>query len=143
MKPKQKGNLTELQCIAAFYWNGCHCSIPYGEDCRYDFIADVDNHLIRVQVKTASLNDNNSISFSCRSSRSNSSGCVNRRYTSDEIDYFCTFWDDNCYLIKVTECSATKTLHLGKKDPCLSKTINWAEDYELSSILRKIKSTDK
>lgn len=42
LNPKQKGNLTELKCISAFYELGYQCSIPYGENSRYDFIADID-----------------------------------------------------------------------------------------------------
>lgn len=41
LTPKQKGNLTELKCISAFYELGYQCSIPYGENSRYDFIADI------------------------------------------------------------------------------------------------------
>ena len=40
MTTKQKGNLTELQCISAFISEGYNVSIPFGEDTRYDFIAD-------------------------------------------------------------------------------------------------------
>ena len=54
---KQKGNLTELQCITAFYENGYAVSIPYGENSRYDFIADIYGKLIRIQVKTSSIKD--------------------------------------------------------------------------------------
>lgn len=45
---KQKGNLTELQCIAAFYELGYSVSIPYGENSRYDLIADINGRLIKV-----------------------------------------------------------------------------------------------
>ena len=54
---KQKGNLTELQCITYLYQLGYKCSIPYGENSRYDFIVDIDGILIRVQVKTSSKKD--------------------------------------------------------------------------------------
>ena len=73
VEKKQKGNLTELQCITAFYEIGYSVSIPYGENSRYDFIADVNGHLIRIQVKTSSTKDDGkTYTFSCRSSRTNS-----------------------------------------------------------------------
>ena len=92
VEKKQKGNLTELQCITAFYEIGYSVSIPYGENSRYDFIADVNGHLIRIQVKTSSTKDDGkTYTFSCRSSRTNSKRTINKKYTKSEIDYFATF----------------------------------------------------
>ncbi len=71
LNPKQKGNLTELQCLIAFYELGYQCSIPYGENSRYDFIADIDGKLIKVQCKTSRKVNDGVIEFHCCSSRSN------------------------------------------------------------------------
>ena len=138
---KQKGNLTELQWLTAFYEQGCHVSLPYGENSRYDMIVDVDGQLLRVQVKTSSLKDEegNSIIFSCRSSRINTKGAINTRYTSDEIDYFATFWNNCCYLIPVNECSVNKTLRFTSPKNGQHKNISYASDYELEKQLNKIK----
>ena len=54
MDKKQIGNLTELQCLTSFVSLGYNVSIPYGDNAKYDFIADIQGKLIRVQVKTAS-----------------------------------------------------------------------------------------
>ena len=91
LNPKQKGNLTELKCLSAFYELGYQCSIPYGENSRYDFIADIDGKLIRVQCKTSREVDVGVIEFPCRSSRSNTHSNLQRRYTANEIDYFCSY----------------------------------------------------
>ena len=48
---KKKGNLTEMQCMSAFMAQGCGVSIPFGDNSKYDFIADVDGHLLKIQVK--------------------------------------------------------------------------------------------
>ena len=68
LENKQKGIITELECITAFNKLGYKVSIPYGEDSRYDFIADINGKLIRVQVKTSKYKDEtkNAIIFSCR-----------------------------------------------------------------------------
>lgn len=138
---KQKGNLTELQCLTAFYEQGCHVSLPYGENSRYDMIVDVRGRLIRVQVKTASIKPNttDAIMFSCRSSHVNSKGVKNVTYTSEEIDYFATFWDNKCYLVPVQECSVSKTLRFSLPANGQIKDISFAKDYELSTQLQKIK----
>ena len=138
---KQKGNLTELQCLTAFYEQGCHVSIPFGENSRYDMIADVNGKLIKVQVKTSSVknNDFNAIEFSCRSSYTNSTGVKNVRYNADEIDYFATYWEGKCYLIPISECSVTKTLRFAPTKSRQRAGISFAEDYELSKQLEIIR----
>lgn len=138
---KQKGNLTELQCLTAFYEQGCHVSIPFGENSRYDMIADVNGKLIKVQVKTSSVknNDFNAIEFSCRSSYTNSTGVKNVRYNADEIDYFATYWEGKCYLIPISECSVTKTLRFAPTKSGQRVGISFAEDYELSKQLEIIR----
>lgn len=139
LNPKQKGNLTELKCLSAFYELGYQCNIPYGENSRYDFIADIDGKLIRVQCKTSREVDVGVIEFPCRSSRSNTHSNLQRRYTANEIDYFCTFWDGKCYLIPVTECSITKILRFVPPKNGQKVGITYAKDYELQGQLEKLK----
>lgn len=138
---KQKGNLTELQVITYLYSLGYQCSLPYGENSRYDLIADIEGKLIKIQVKTSSLKAGTSeaIEFSCRSSRVNSTGVVNTRYTKEEIDYFATFWNNQCYLIPIEECSVTKTLRFCYPSTGQKKGITLAEDYTAEKQLQKIK----
>ena len=139
LESKQRGNLTELQCITAFYELGYKVSLPYGEDSRYDFIADINGKLIRVQVKTCKPSiDQDIISFSCRSTRINSNGYYERQYTSQEIDYFCTYYQNKCYLIPISECSKGKVLRFLKTKNNQAKGVSYAEDYELYPQICKI-----
>lgn len=141
LQTKQKGNLTELQCITSFYELGYQVSIPYGENSRYDFIADINGKLIRVQCKTSHIVDNNgSIEFATRSSRTNATRNIQRTYTADEIDYFCTYWQGKCYLIPVNEtASSSKKLRFNAPKNGQKVGITYAYDYELKSQLEKIK----
>ena len=136
---KQKGNLTELQCLSAFVEQGCGVSIPYGDNSKYDFIADIDGKLLKIQVKTSSLKDENAIMFSCRSTHVNCKGTINERYTSQDIDFFATYWNNQCYLIPVNECSVSKTLRFTPPKSGQLKGITFAKDYELVKQLQKIK----
>lgn len=135
---KQKGNLTELQCLTAFIEHGCGVSIPYGDNSKYDFIADINGKLYKVQVKTSSLKDENAILFSCRSTHVNCSGVKNERYSKEEVDYFATYWNGQCYLIPVSECSVTKTLRFAPPKSGQIKGISFAQDYELAKQLSQI-----
>ena len=137
LNSKQKGKLTEMQCLTAFIEQGCSVSIPYGDDSRYDFIADIDGQLLKIQVKTSSLKKGTSdaIAFSCRSTHVNCSGVKNIRYNKNEIDYFATYWNDEIFLIPVNECSAEKHLHLL---PVERSNQTYAYDYKASEVLKKL-----
>ena len=136
---KKKGNLTEMQCMSAFMAQGCGVSIPFGDNAKYDFIADVDGQLLKIQVKTASLKDENAIKFSCRSTHVNCSGVKNIRYSENEIDYFATYWNGQCYLVPISECSAEKILRFVPPKSGQIKGITFACDYILEKQLTKIK----
>ena len=134
---KEKGNLTELQCLTSFYKLGHKVSIPYGENCRYDFILDVNNTLLKIQVKTSKFVSEECFSFSTRSTRINSQGSICRFYTKEEIDYFATFYRGKCYLIPVEECGAEKKLRFCYPSNGQRKGISLAQDYELEKVLKQ------
>lgn len=145
LSSKQKGNLTELQCITACYELGYSVSIPYGENSRYDFILDVSGKLLKIQVKTSRNKKDasypeNVITFACRSTNVNTKKTTYHRYSKKEIDYFATFWNGQCYLIPVEECSATKTLWLKPPANGQKSLISMAENYELQKIIQKEES---
>ena len=138
---KRKGNLTELQCLAAFMAQNCSVSIPYGDNDKYDFIADIDGHLYKIQVKTSSIKDEdeNTICFSCRTTHLNCKGVTNIKYTKNDIDYFATYWDNQCYLIPVEECSTQKTLRFTPPKNGQTKGITFATEYEIEKQISKIR----
>lgn len=111
---KRKGLTTELQCQTFFTQLGYNVSIPLGEDCRYDLIVDVEGILIRVQVKTCT-EDGNGIKIPCRSTQSNTQETKNNCYNKEQIDYFATYYNNQCYLIRVEECSTVKKLSFSDK----------------------------
>ena len=121
--------------------NECGVSIPYGDNSKYDFIADVNGKLLKIQVKTSSYanDEKTAIQFSCRSTHVNCKGVSNVKYSKDEIDYFATYWENRCYLIPVEECSTRKNLRLIDAKSGQVKGISFAKDYELSVQLSKIK----
>ena len=145
MTAKQKGNYTELRCLAACIENGYEVSIPYGENSHYDFIIDVEGSLIRIQAKTATLKKGtqDAIIFQCRSMHRNATGITHTSYSSENVDYFATFWKDKVYLVPVEECSTSKTLRLNSYTGSQNKLMNFAEDYELKKQLQKIKEKNK
>jgi len=138
LETKQKGLVTELQCITYFYQLGYLVSIPYGENSRYDFIVDIGSKLLKVQCKSSTLKEEGVIEFSCRSTRVNATENISRRYTKDEIDCFCTFYEGKCYLVPVEECSTSKKLRFIPPKNGQIVGINFAKDYEAEVQIQKL-----
>lgn len=134
---KQKGNITELECILAFSKAGYKVSIPYGEDCRYDLVLDVKGRLYRVQCKTASHlpNPEDGFKFKCKSVVMTAHGARESTYNETEIDFFATVCEDQCYLIPVRECGNEKTLRYRYPANGQKKGISLADDYKFEEVI--------
>ena len=132
----QKGLITELSVALELIKLGYAVSQPLNADSKYDFIVDTGNQLIRIQVKTAHLNKNETgFEFKCRSVTVNSSKVNCKYYSPDDVDYFATFWDGEVYLVPVNQCSANKSLYFEKharQDVC------WKDDYKASEVLKTL-----
>ena len=138
---KQKGLITELQCQTFFTQLGYNVSIPLGEDCRYDMIVDVEGKLIKVQVKTCHLNSTNSgINFSTRSTQGGNTSheTQSKRYNINDVDYFATFWENQCYLIKIDDCQgADRTLSF-KQEKVNQADVYFIENYKAEKTLQRL-----
>ena len=88
LNSKQKGNLTELLCLAAFTELGYTVSIPYGDCAKYDFIVEIDNRLYKVQCKTSSLQEDGVYKMATRSTQVGATSTSVRTYTKQDIECF-------------------------------------------------------
>ena len=134
------GNITEVSCMLEFLKLGYNVLMPYGDCERYDFVADINNNLYRIQVKTANDShiEDGYITFRC-SNRTTKEGKNHQHvYTKDEIDFFTTFYDGKCYLVPVGQCSSSKTLRFCPPKNGQIKGITFAKDYELEEVIKKL-----
>ena len=137
MNSKQKGNITELECMLAFIKQGYNVLTPYGDCERYDFVVDVNGKFIRVQSKTSSSDDNGaSFKFSGRSCNRKDGKIIHHKYTNEEIDFFSTIFEGKCYLIPVEECGSDKRLRILPTKNGQVRGLSWAKDYELEEVIR-------
>ena len=131
----QKGLITEMQVMLRLVEMGYDVSQPLNADSKYDCILDVNGKLYKIQIKTAHMHPTtqNSIEIKCCSTTTTQNHRKQSGYTSKDIDYFATFWENELYLIPVNECSSAKTLHLDKK----TVRNNWSylEDYKVKEVL--------
>ena len=135
---KQKGNLTELQCLVEFAKLGIKTSLPYGENCRYDFIIDINGHLLKVQSKTShKLENGEGFEFKCESVVVTTTKPTSTKYSLNEIDFFATIDNDKCYLVPVEECGCRKTLRYVYPRNGQKKGISLAENYELEKVIKQ------
>lgn len=135
---KQKGNITEMECMLAFMRAGYKVSIPYGEDCKYDLIVDINNCLYRIQCKTshALTNPEDGFKFKTRSIVITTHGAKTSEYSSEDIDYFATVYEGKCYLVPVGECGHEKTLRYRYPANGQKKGISLAENYLMENMIK-------
>ena len=143
MNTKQLGNLTELQCITYLYGLGCAISIPFGNSDKYDLIMDVNGKLYKVQCKhSAEYCDNSGnveyIKIHTHWKSHNSQGSSKKKYTTDDTDFFATFYQGNCYLIPTSECSFEKRLRLKLPKNGQAIGINYLSDYLAEEVIAKL-----
>lgn len=141
LNSKQIGNLTEMECMLAFMRHGFNVLTPYGDCERYDFVADVNGILVKIQVKTSrpARGVEGAIVFNTSSQTTSNGKMVHHSYDDTQIDYFMTFYEDKAYLIPISECSAReKTLRFLPPKNGQIKGITFAKDYEFEKVVNEI-----
>lgn len=140
---KRIGNLTELQCITKLYELGFAVSIPFGNSEKYDAIIEKDNKLLKIQIKHANphindLGEIDYISIKCTWQGHNQNGYKIHKYEDSEIDYFATYFNNECYLIPQKECSNSKILRIKNPKNNQIKAINFLKDYNAKEVLKNL-----
>lgn len=131
-----KGIITELKCKTYFLELGYTVSTPENPS-RYDFILDTGEKLLKIQVKTCS-SDGEKLSFYTCSSHFVNGKVTHTDYRKDNIDYFCTWYKNECYLVPVQECGKTeKYLRLVPTKNGQVKNICFAKDYVAKEVLSR------
>ena len=141
LNTKQRGNVTEVECMLAFLKLGYNVLTPYGDCERYDFVVDINGTLYKVQVKSANENhiDEGYIEFNTSNKTTRNGKFVRLAYDKEQIDYFMTAYKGKCYLVPVDECTTTsKRLRFIPPKNGQIKGITFAQEYELEGMVNKI-----
>lgn len=128
---KSVGDLSEAMVLHAFVRLGYPVSIPWGENHRYDLIAEIDNALVKVQVKTGRLRLG-SVLFNAHSSHAHRNG-GSRSYRGD-ADYFGVYCPDvqRVFLVPVGDVTERLgCLRWERAKNSQSRKIRWADPYVL------------
>lgn len=135
-----RGEITEQQVALEFLKLGILLSKPLVQSSRYDFIADINHQLYKIQVKTCTAKENNSfIEFATSTSHTNTQGTLNLSYSADDVDFFATFYDNQCYLIPFNDCGKRgQRLRLIPTKNGQTQGIRFAKDYYLSDVIQRL-----
>ena len=139
MNSKDKGNIGEAVVLAEFVKNNIQIAIPFGDNARYDLIAEFNGKLNRIQVKYCNqkVSENNSISCPCASSTNHT---TNKNYTTyeNDVDYFCFYlveWNE-LLIVPIENIGTKKTIVFRQEPPKNNQgNVNLVENYRLSNFI--------
>lgn len=133
------GEITEQQVALEFLKLGYLISKPLVQSSKYDFIVDINHNLYKIQVKTSSLKEDSYIEFATSTSHTNTKGTVNLNYSADDVDFFATMHEGQCYLIPYKICGKrSQRLRLVPTKNGQTKGIVFAKDYHLADVLKRL-----
>lgn len=90
MNSKQKGDIAETRAIYEFTKRNIPISIPFGDNQRYDLVAEFNGRLNKIQVKMCNENHEGGIRCYARSSTNHTTNKRLSDYKGD-VDYFVFF----------------------------------------------------
>lgn len=114
-------------------------SKPLVQCSRYDFVVEINHKLYKVQVKTGTLKENSYIEFSTSTSHTNTKGTLNISYSKDDVDYFATIYDNQCYFVPFEVCGTrNQRLRIVPTKNGQTKEIVFANDYKLEDVIKRL-----
>ena len=140
----KKGLSTLIHALYDFTMLGFQCSTPFGDDCKYDLVVDLNGKFVRIQCKhsrwskdTAIKNVAFEISTCCQTT--NTKKTTRHKYTDEQIDYFYTWFNGKGYLVSIKEAVGTSfRWRYEYPDKNQKQGIHIASNYELTEVLKTI-----
>ena len=133
MNTKDKGNIGEAIILSEFVKRNIQVSIPFGDNARYDLIAEFNNKLNKIQIKyCGETTKTGSIVCKCSSSKNHTT------YIND-VDYICCYlrpWNVSI-IIPIEEIGNRKMFIIRKESTKnnQNKNIHYLNNYLFDSIL--------
>lgn len=138
MNTKDTGTLAELLVTTSLLKRGYGVSVPVGDNARYDLIVDLNNKLIRVQVKAVTPRKGKLeiplFTMTYDPTKGKNNRASSRNYTADEIDMVIgvDLNSDKMYYIPMSDFDGASivTLRLEATKNNQSKGVRMASDFE-------------
>lgn len=133
------GEITEQQVALEFLKLGYLVSKPLVQSSRYDFVVDINHKLYKIQVKTGTLKENAYIEFATCTSHTNTKGTINLAYSENDVDFFATMYEGECYLIPFQNCGKrAQRLRIVPTKNGQTKGVTFAKDYHLKTVIDRL-----
>jgi len=133
------GEITEQEVVVAFLKEGILVSKPLVQSSRYDFIVDINNHLYKIQVKTSTFKEEAYLEFATSTSHTNARGTKNISYNEQDVDFFATTYEGQCYLIPFNLCGKrNQRIRFSPTKNNQTKGVLFAKDYKLEDIIKTL-----
>lgn len=138
MNNKTKGEFSEARALYEFQKYNVPVCLPWGDNQRYDMIAEFHGKFNRIQVKTSNEEENGSIKCYCRSSKNHTTNKICDTYQG-EVDYF-VFYNqtyDKIALVPMEEIGDKQAIALRITEPKngQKKGIRFWDDYAFDKII--------
>lgn len=134
------GEITEQEVALEFLKLGILISKPLVQSSKYDFIADINHNLYKIQVKTGRIDEEKSyLEFATSTSHTNTKGTLNLSYSENDVDFFATMYNGQCYLIPYHLCGKrAQRIRFVPTKSGQTKGILFAKDYHLEDIIKTL-----
>ncbi len=129
MDIRNDGEVLEILCAHKFLQNNFIVSKPL-ITVKYDLIVDKNNKIWRIQIKTAKALDN---AFHLSNIRHKSVNGKRQKvqYSANEVDFICTVFENELYLVPIDKIGKTIVLRL-KNPKNNNKNVHYAKDYHVT-----------
>ena len=136
--PKAIGDRTTLAVMLALSDAGYAISVPFGENTRYDLVADNGERLLKVQCKTGRLRGGAVFFRPSSSYAHHASPRQTRRRYEGEIDFFGVYCSETgvVFLVPIEDVATTwmASLRVEPARNSQKKRIRLAADYEIATV---------
>ena len=136
MNHTQVGDITEYKFALYCMEHNIPISKPMNNNLPYDFIIEINNKLLKVQVKTGyNNNSQNTFTFNTRSTSKNYSEITTKDYIG-KIDGFITYYStipNKFFFIPIEKASSGCMRMYFGETPKYNQ--NWCKDYDFDNLL--------
>ena len=137
MTTKEEGILGEAKVLSKFIELGVPISIPFGDNCSYDLIAEFNGKLQKIQVKTSAQTHNGCTSFRVRKVRINRNQNIIKNYTKEEVDYYALYSikRDKIFLVKFDDVKDSINIRFEEPKKKQGKSLKFEEDCLIDNVI--------
>ena len=131
MNSKKIGNIGEAYALAKLVEFGIPVYQQFGDNEPADYLIIVNNIIYKIQVKTSTTNDENTVTFGLTSSTCHRKAGIRHKYSKEEVDYFICYDIISNTLFLIKNNGDMSSIKIRYRECRQGKNTNKAEDLTL------------